>query len=157
VSSPGYISPGSPNNNYHIQQNAALKDRLSSSQTTVDVGGQARPYSSSYDIGADEYTPFALIVGARDCSLYLYWPEASTYLTGGLHHYEIVVTCEGSCSGNPINVGLSTSYLLTNLTNFKPYTVTIYAKDSGGATIASSMTVTAAPTDLFNYIPFVVR
>jgi hypothetical protein len=54
-------------------------------------------------------------------------------------------------------MGLSTSITLTGLTNFKNYTTTIQAIGDTGSEIAVSNSVTSAPTNIFEYLPFVAR
>jgi len=63
---------------------------------------------------------------------------------------------DGSC-GQPIDAGTATTFALTGLSNFKQYTLIIYARDSSQNLIATSTTVTTFPTNLLLYLPLVVR
>jgi hypothetical protein len=54
-SSIGYVSPGSPNYNYHIRSSSPARDQATSSTTSVDMDNQHRPYGSARDVGADEF------------------------------------------------------------------------------------------------------
>jgi hypothetical protein len=51
----GYISPGSPYFNYHLQGSSPAIDQAMSSTTSEDMDGQPRPLGAARDIGADEY------------------------------------------------------------------------------------------------------
>jgi hypothetical protein len=164
LSSAGYIAPTSPYYNYHIALNSAVKDQANSSSITKDIDEETRPYGNAPDIGADEYNPFPISVGPMDRKLVINWSTASSLLQGGVNHYTITVICapgasppnELNCS-QPTNMGLSTSVKLTGLTNFKNYTTTIQAIGDTGSEIAISNSVTAAPTNIFEYLPIVTR
>ncbi len=54
--SAGFISPGSPDFNYHIRSDSAAKDQAAGSTLTTDIDGQGRPYDGVPDLGADEYS-----------------------------------------------------------------------------------------------------
>jgi hypothetical protein len=47
--------------NYHIFENSAVKDAGVDAGVSIDIDGQARPYDSGYDIGADEFHPYFYI------------------------------------------------------------------------------------------------
>ena len=55
ASSAGFVSPGSPDFDYHIQSNSAAKDQATGSSIGVDIDGQFRPFNNISDLGADEY------------------------------------------------------------------------------------------------------
>jgi len=54
-SSAGFVSPGSPDYDYHILASSAAKDQATGSTTSLDIDGQSRPNDGVSDIGADEY------------------------------------------------------------------------------------------------------
>jgi len=54
-STAGFVSPGSPNYDYHILTTSAAKDQAINSTMPEDIDDQARPYGPASDIGADEY------------------------------------------------------------------------------------------------------
>lgn len=164
ASSAGYISLGSPNYNYRLRLNSAAIDQAFGSTISDDIDGQSRPYSNGPDLGADEYWPFPLFAVSGDGTLRLDWTAGASVLAGGVNHYEIIVTCaaganppnKGSC-GQPINAGAATGFTLTGLTNFKQYTMTVNAYNSSDVLIASSIIVTASPTDILLYLPLVIK
>jgi hypothetical protein len=51
----GYVSPGSPNFNYHLQHSSPAIDQAVGSTTSDDMDLQPRPFGAARDIGADEY------------------------------------------------------------------------------------------------------
>jgi hypothetical protein len=56
ASSAGFVSPGSPNFDYHIRSDSAAKDQATGSTITTDIDRQGRPYDGISDLGADEYS-----------------------------------------------------------------------------------------------------
>lgn len=158
---PNFVSAGAPNYNYHINNGSAAINEAGGSGTAVDIDYQTRASFGTPDVGADEYAPLYLHVQPGDQSLILSWAADNTLLSG-LSHYAILVSQGGGASPpnegpSPINVGISTSFTLTGLTNNANYTITIQARDSGNNLIASSNTVVTFPTDDLLYLPFVVR
>jgi hypothetical protein len=164
VSSAGFISPGSPNYDYHLRSDSAARDQASGSTISMDIDGQSRPYNTIADLGADEYWSFPLLVGIGNTTLYLDWTIGAAALSGAVDHYDIVVTCapganhpdQGDC-GIPIDTGLATRFTLSGLSNFMPYTMIVHARDGLGNTIASTNSVTATPTSYLLFIPLVVK
>jgi len=164
ASSAGFVSPGSPNNNYHLRLDSPAKDQATSSAIVNDIDGQSRPYNGVSDLGADEYWLFPLFAIPGDGIMQLNWTTGASMLAGGVNKYEILVTCpaganppdQGGC-GQPINAGTATTFTLTGLSNFKQYTIVVNARDSSRTLIATSTTVTAFPTNLLLYLPLVVR
>lgn len=161
---PQFVSADSPNYNYHILSSSSAKDQAVGSTTPVDIDGEARPYGVASDIGADEVEPFALHVTPRNTSLLLDWKPGSSILGSVVNHYEVIVSCpqgasppyQGACN-TPMNVGTQDSLTLMGLTNFKPYTIVVNARDARGNLLLASRTVTASPTNIQVYIPFVAR
>lgn len=54
ASSADFVSPGMPNEDYHLASSSPARDQAIGSTTTVDIDNQLR---SNPDIGADEWTP----------------------------------------------------------------------------------------------------
>ncbi len=46
---------------------------------------------------------------------------------------------------------------VTGLTNYALYTFTIAARDANGAELATSISARSMPTDIFVYLPTVIR
>ncbi len=162
-STAGYVSPGSPHYNYHLRGDSPARDPVSGSTLSVDYEGQARPYplGGTTDYGADEYRSFYLAAGIGDSSLRLNWSVDSGFLTGGVSYYQVVVNYQPGANpptqGTTINVGTATSITLTGLSNLKWYSVIINAYDASAVLIASSDTITATPTDIQFFLPFLFK
>jgi S-layer family protein len=56
ASSVGFVSPGSPDFNYHLRSDSTAKDQAIGSMITDDIDRQGRPYDGISDLGADEYS-----------------------------------------------------------------------------------------------------
>jgi len=164
TSAPKFISPGTPNYNFHIRLDSLAKDNAIGSSINVDFDGQNRQYNSISDLGADEYWPFSLFGSSGDGSIFLNWSSGLPYLVGGANRYDVIITCsagadppdQGNC-GQPINAGSETTFRLTGLTNFRLYTFIIDAKDSLNTTIANSTTLQISPTDLLIFLPVIIK
>jgi len=164
TSAPRFISPGSPNYNFHIRLDSLAKDNATGSSMNEDFDGQNRQYNNISDLGADEYWPFSLSGTPGDGSIFLNWSSDATYLIGGVNQYDVFITCptgvnppdQGNC-GQPINAGSGISFRITGLTNFKPYTFIIIAKDALNTTIAESTTLQISPTDLQIFLPAIIK
>ena len=158
VDSPGYISPGDPNYNYHLRYTSPVKNLGSGSSMPVDIDSDWRDQP---DLGADEYAPFPLQGSSRDSALLLSW-AINPGLVSWLDHYELVVQCEAGANppkeigcGQPLNLGTRNSLLLTGLTNYKIYTLSVTAKDQAGATLDLSRILRAFVTDIHVFMPLI--
>jgi len=156
-----FVSPGAPNYDYHIRGDSNAKDQATGSTAKVDIDNEPRN-DGLPDIGADECVPIVLTAHAvASDTLHLNW-KANTSLLPGLNHYDLVFSYEPGANppdqGNsPINVGTQLDYMLTGLSAHKRYTMTIEARGSSHALIATSNTVTAFPTDIFVHLPVVLK
>ena len=157
---PDFVSPGSPNYDYHINSNSAAIDEAAGSTTAVDIDNQSRLSFSPPDVGADEFAPIILTATQGDGTLSLRW-QVNLALLSGLDHYQIIINPASGASpptqGTSINAGTQTSFTLTGLTNFKNYTITIEARNGTNAVIGQSNTVTTFPTDQIIYLPTVLK
>jgi hypothetical protein len=164
ANSADFLSPGSPNYNYHLRMNSAATDQSAGSTMLNDIDLQSRPYNGISDFGADEYWPFDLSVTPGNGTLSLNWAAGASVLADGMNHYTIIVTCEpganppqeGNCE-EPINVGALTSFTLTGLSSHKQYTVLVNAYDSLDFLIGTSMRVTTSLSSMFLYLPLIIR
>jgi hypothetical protein len=157
---PGFLSPGSPNYDYHITSSSAAIDEAAGSSTAVDIDNQSRTLFAPPDVGADEFVPLTLSASPGDELLRLNWVTQPGLLVG-LDHYQVLVTPGPGAAppdqGNSFSVGLSTSTTLTGLTNYADYTVRIEARNGSNITIGRSNSVTAFPTDRQIFLPLVTR
>jgi hypothetical protein len=70
AASAGFVSPGSPNFDYHLQSNSAAKDRATGSAISIDIDGQFRPYNDTSDLGADEYWPTSQVLDSETTGVF---------------------------------------------------------------------------------------
>ncbi len=164
VTSPRFISPGLPYQNYHIRLDLPAIDMAASSDTDIDFDDQYRPYMAYADYGADEYWPLPLSGIPGNGSASIYWSYGKPILEGGVNHYEITVNCppgstppDQSACGLPINTQLNTYFQLTGLTNFKNYVISITAKSDDGTIISTSEPLIITPTDIQVFLPSLFR
>lgn len=159
----GFIAPEGPFYNYHLRQDAFARNKSGKLLTTYDLDLQPRPQENKTDYGADEYHPFNLGYTPNNNVIYIDWSAGVGLFIGGVDHYGVIVDCEaganspnqGSC-GKEITID-NTNITLTGLTNFKFYTVTVYAYNSMNQLIAISIQIQAFPTDILIYLPSIVR
>lgn len=160
ASTAGYIY--SPANNYHLRFDSPAKDTATTSTTGEDYDGQVRPFDSIRDYGADEYYRFLLFAGIGDSTLQVDWARDIAYLEGGVDHYKLTVNCSSNppdqvgCNGT-INVGLTTHFTLTGLSNNNPYTMTVRAYNASDDFIAESYQVITYPRDILLFFPIIMR
>jgi hypothetical protein len=68
VGSVQFVSPDSPNFDYHLSPNSPAVDAATGSNLSTDIDGQGRPYNTNPDIGADE---FVSVTSSFDNHLYI--------------------------------------------------------------------------------------
>lgn len=158
--SPDFVSAGAPNYDYHINNNSMAIGQATGSTTAVDIDNESRSISGLPDVGADEFVALVLSASPLDGQLRLNW-TAEVALLPGLDHYQIqVIPASGAndpAEGTSIDAGTQTSFMLTGLTNYKNYTITIDAQTGAGSTIAQSNTVNVFPTDMHVYLPIILK
>ena len=157
-----FVYPGAPAYDYHILGSSSARDQASGSTMLVDIDSESRSMFGDPDIGADEYVPIVVAGGPVASRTIRLWWNPNPSLASGVHHYAIVFTAESGASSpsegdSPINAGMNTNYTLTGLSNYKQYTFAIEARDASNALIADSNAVTIIPTDIFAYLPCVLK
>ncbi|HRW46676.1 MAG TPA: fibronectin type III domain-containing protein [Caldilinea sp.] len=159
---PDYKSPGSPDYDYHIGRNSGARDG-SSSGLAVDIDGETR--DSRADFGADEYSitePLTYQTSSvTENSIFVSWQMDPDYQEDVIR-YEIVhddqgVVASGSDRVRVIDVGMNTSYTLSDLDKYSLHVITVNAITSDGGTLASTGSSAYLTTDTFLYLPAVKR
>ncbi|PKO09670.1 MAG: hypothetical protein CVU40_10275 [Chloroflexi bacterium HGW-Chloroflexi-2] len=160
----GFVAPIDPYYNYHLRQGSIARDKFSEILSPFDIDYQSRLYGSNVDYGADEYHPFYLSIVPGDTQLLGDWSKSIQTFNGVDLHYEITVFCEDGAnppnqlSCNKVkNIGSITNYLLTDLTNFKIYTIKINALSLDNQLIASSAETRAFSTSIFFFLPVISK
>ena len=127
---------------------------------SVDIDNDKR---DKPDMGADEYVPLPLYVSSRDSALLLNW-GINPSLMPSLHHYELTVQCQIGANppneigcGQTFDLGTKTVFLLTGLSNYKNYTLSVTSKDQAGAILEIFRTVTAFHTDIYVFLPLLIK
>lgn len=158
---PAFVSPGAPNYDYHLINGSAAINKATTSNMQLDIDSQYRNESNSPDVGADEFAPFTAlqpIIG--DTTIELNW-QVDAALLPGLARYQVIVTPSAGAAapaqGTSFSVGLNTDITLTNLTNYKAYSVDIEARNQAGGLLAKSRSIVAMPTDIFVFLPVIIK
>jgi hypothetical protein len=124
---------------------------------TLDLAGKLRPQGFGWDIGAYEFVPSLQLYGTPgDSRVHLNWtvnitlPLTSTWR---IDYYTQTVSAPFTTT---IPLSVTRSYTLTeHVDNYQWYTVTLHAML--GETSWLSDTVRVMPTDIFVYLPLVLR
>jgi hypothetical protein len=142
---------------FRLQQNSPAIDRAVSTGAPVqDYEGNPRPTGNGYDIGAYEFTPaLKLYLAPADRALHLRWtvntslPATSTW--------QIDYQSESGTVWLPVTgiISPTRAYTLTGLSNYARYTVTLSAML--GSSPLLSDTAVATPTDIFVYLPIILK
>jgi hypothetical protein len=154
-----FVSPGSPNYDYHIKNNSTAKNVAATSSTEQDIDGDVR--DNLPDIGADEYVPPMITqaygIPITSGSVRLKWDVIN--MDGILHHYEVAIICSSGASaprevrcGSSLNIGEQQYLQLSGLTNYATYDAEIRAYNSQNNLLATK-TISFMPTDIFVYLP----
>lgn len=155
-----FVSPGSPNYDYHIQGTSDARNNATGSVDLIDVDYESRLVFAPADIGADEYVPFVLAVApSGDGQLHVAW-QTSDLIQASAHHYIVTVTPEAGANppsgGTTFNV-TGSFLVLTGLTNGKTYSVKIQAYTANNTLIDSSNVLAAKPLEHRIVLPTVTR
>ncbi len=158
---PAYVSPGSPQYDYHIKGSSAARDQAVGSTTPTDIDNESRSLFPPADIGADEYLPIVLSIAPTAISNLTVWWKTNPVLASSTDHYQVNVTPEAGAAppaqGTSINVGTATSFTLSGLTIGKRYTVVVQARNASNGVLDSSNTVVGLAVDNFVYLPLIMR
>lgn len=158
----GFVAPKDPFYNYHLRQGSIARDKFIDILSPFDIDKQPRLYGQKVDYGADEYHPFSLSVVPGDTQLFVDWSKSIEIFKGATHHYEVKVLCENGANppnqvgcGKVLNIGGTTNFSLTGLTNFMIYTIEINALSTDGQIIASSEAKKTFATSIFVFLPLI--
>jgi hypothetical protein len=134
--------------------------RLRVDSPAVDTGVRIPGFNDDYegaapDLGAIEFTPsMTLHAAPADQALDLTWRVNATLPATATWHIDYYTTTTAILTAtDPLSI--TRAYRLNGLTNYASYTVTVSAMV--GPTALFSDTVTAMPTDIFVYLPLVLR
>jgi hypothetical protein len=122
----------------------------------VDFANTPRPVGANWDMGAYEFTPSLILNGTPDNqAIHLNWTVNTTVPV--TMTWQINYDGPSGTPPSPITgiAGDVRNYTLTNLTNYTPYTVTLTGMVSGSPILTD--TVTVRPTDIYVYLPLVVK
>ena len=157
---PGFVEVS--NHDYQLTHTSPARDAGIDVGVETDYEGNPRPYGDRPDIGAYEYLPMLRLTAIPfDQSVRLYWtpyddPALATYVISYTHPAGTQQSQQGP---SPITniLGTAQSQSFTGLTNYAFYTFTIAARDANGAELATSASVRSMPSDIFVYLPVVIR
>ncbi len=163
---PQYVSAGAPSYDYHLQSSSSAKDNANGTTLNIDIDGDARPYASVSDIGADEYVAKVPKIDVSfvptDRSVSLQWSTNLAMSSVGM--FEVIISCpSGANPPEPVgcaqsmNMNKALQLNLISLTNYAHYGVTVTAKDANGTILATSSVISIYATDRYTYLPLVVR
>ncbi len=147
---------------YHLGDGSPAINAGRDEGVSEDLDGRPRPVGSRPDIGAYEHQhPLTLSAWPGDAAAHLAWRLAGE--EPALDSWAISATrrAEGSLLFPLAFItGLPTAtraYTLTGLVNYAWYTLVVEARDVSGSALLRSNAVGLMPTDLFVYLPLVLR
>jgi hypothetical protein len=152
---PRFVDPAA--DDFRLQvYSPAIDAGMARPELNYDINTVGRPQGWAWDIGAHEAVPEVELSGApADQAIHLSWtvnitpPMSSTWQIG-------YASETGTVLVPPISLtGTARSHVITSLTNHVWYTVTLDAMLD--ATSIMSDTVAVMPTNVFVYLPLVLR
>lgn len=157
---PQFVSPGAPNFDYHIQPGSAAIDQAVNSTIARDIDGQARPFGSASDVGADEYsTEIPLTFSRISRGVTLSW-RLPPNLVITQYRVEYIKSADASDAvqgSSPVTLPSSaTSVTLSDLTRGAAYTFVVIGLN-GAAEVGRSKEVTLTIAAHEAFLPLVVR
>jgi hypothetical protein len=155
---PKFVAPGSPNYDYHIGPGSAAMDRAIDSVVTDDIRQTVRPLGNAPDLGAYEFDERAygprIVLGAASHNriIQLSW-QADVHLLPDLDHFHIRYANTASEETARVEAS-ATSYLLSGLVNYQPYTIVVEGWNASNTVLVSSNSITAFPSDIAVFLPW---
>ncbi|MCS7290345.1 MAG: fibronectin type III domain-containing protein, partial [Roseiflexus sp.] len=157
---PQFVSSGAPNFDYHIQPGSAAIDQAVNSSTARDIDGQARPFGSASDVGADEYsTEIVLTYSIIPRGVTLSWrvPPMLSISQYRIEYTKSVGASDAVQGSSPVTLPPSTtSVTLSNLTRGATYTFVVVGL-SGADEVGRSKEVMLTVPAHEAFLPLVVR
>ncbi len=121
-----------------------------------DIAGTTRPQDAGWDIGAYEFTPSLILNGTpANQAVHLNWTINTTLPVTAT--WQIAYDGPTGDQSSPV-IGVANetrAYTLTGLTNYTIYNITLSAMVDGSPILTD--TVTVMPTDIFIYLPVVLK
>jgi hypothetical protein len=157
---PLYVSPGAPNNDYHIQSRSPARGQAVGSQQPVDVDNDPRT-DGKPDLGADEYVgsnrpPLIYTrLGANLSSIQLAW-TVDPDLESEVSRHQLIYRFKppgGSEQQETVDLGDATSHTLRGVTPFVIYHIEVQALDANGGVVATGGATSVMPTDRKLFLP----
>ena len=167
VTSVNYVAPGAPNYDYHIRKDSPARNAATGSTEVVDIDMQTRTVVPYPDIGADEYVPAmsvnVIAIGSQ--LLQVTWEIDVPYMATVVDHYRLALTCESGAASPPqiqcnsyVRIDpTQPGMILTDLTDYKRYTVVLHAMNANNQVVESSNATSAFPTEHLIYLPLATR
>jgi parallel beta-helix repeat protein len=144
---------------FHLQSGSPCVDTGVDLSThhTADKDGVPRPQGAGWDIGAYEFVPILNLSGTPgDRTIHLAWTINAilpSTVTWHIDYYTTTATAPFTAT-DPFST--TRAYTLTNhVTNYQWYTVTLHAMVDSASWLSD--TVRVMPTDIFVYLPLVLR
>jgi hypothetical protein len=153
---PFFVSPGSPNYNYHIGAGSNAINAAIGSTTTTDLDKQPRPIGAAADLGADEYQ-IEVTATASNNSISIDWdaPPGATVTSYQVQYTKSNGASNASQGASPIGTG-NTNLTMTGLTQGATYTITIVAFN-GAVEVTRSRSITLITSRLDIGLPLIAN
>jgi hypothetical protein len=152
---PQFVDPAGQD--FHLlSASPAIDAGVTITQVTDDLDSNPRPLGSAYDIGAYEYVPTLILSGTpADRAIHLTWTVNTTLPVTST--WRLAYDGPTGDQPSPITgiISPTRAYPLTGLTNYTFYTVTLNAMLASAPFLTD--TVRVMPTDIFVYLPLVLR
>ena len=160
-----FVAPNAPFYNYRLRVTSPARDAANSVSINHDADLQPRPYGNKSDYGADEYHALPLTFIPGNATIQLQWGPGTHLFQGAVNSYRVrLISCASGANppnevgcGSSVNVGLSTSFTATGVTNLLRYKFRVEVYDAGNNLVATTEDVDAFATSLRALFPVVRR